>query len=409
MVELLMPAGNLKKLKTALYFGADAVYIGGKDFSLRAFADNFSREDIISAVEYAHALHKKVYVTVNIFARNTDLDKVLDYFLFLESAGCDAVIVSDIGLVSLCLNNCPSLPVHLSTQANTTNKFSLDFYHSLGVERVVLARELSLDEIAECHNHCSDVELECFVHGAMCMSYSGRCLLSSYFSNRSSNKGECIQPCRWSYTVTETERHNAKPIEIEEDSKGTYFMNSKDLRLMHDLPAMISAGVTSFKVEGRMKSEFYVATVANAYRKAIDECLEFGEIKSLDRLMCEVEKVAHRAYTDAFFDGDNNNTFCYENGQLPETHEFIAVVLDYADGVATVEMRNRFKTGNVVEIVSPHSFDQKFEIGQIWDNKGQPTDDARLVQHHYKIATPIALSAGDILRKELPYTKQTKR
>ena len=219
MLELLMPAGNLKKLRTAFHFGADAVYIGGKAFSLRAFADNFTNEEIAEAANYAHSLGKKVYVTVNIFARNADLENAKSYFEFLQSANVDAVLISDIGLVTLCKEVAPNLTIHLSTQANTTNLLAVKFWQSMGIKRVVLARELSLDEVLEIHNAVPDMELEAFVHGAMCMSYSGRCLLSTYFANRSANRGACIQPCRWGYRITETERHASKPLDIEQDRK----------------------------------------------------------------------------------------------------------------------------------------------------------------------------------------------
>lgn len=318
MLELLMPAGNLKKLKTAFHFGADAVYIGGKAFSLRAFADNFTNEEIAEATNYAHSLGKKVYVTVNIFARNADLENAKSYFEFLQSANVDAVLISDIGLVTLCKEVAPNLTIHLSTQANTTNLLAVKFWQSMGIKRVVLARELSLDEVLEIHNAVPDMELEAFVHGAMCMSYSGRCLLSTYFANRSANRGACIQPCRWGYRITETERHASKPLDIEQDERMTYFMNSRDLRLLRHIPEIANSGIVSLKVEGRMKSEFYVATVANAYRKAIDEYLATGKIEHSDEYDALLETVAHRTYTDAYFDGDNLDTVCLDEGQSPE-------------------------------------------------------------------------------------------
>lgn len=400
MLELLMPAGNLKKLKTAFHFGADAVYIGGKAFSLRAFADNFTNEEIVDATNYAHSLGKKVYVTVNIFARNADLENAKSYFEFLQSANVDAVLISDIGLVSLCKEVAPNLTVHLSTQANTTNLLAVKFWQSMGVKRVVLARELSLDEVLEIHNAVPDMELEAFVHGAMCMSYSGRCLLSTYFANRSANRGACIQPCRWGYRITETERHASKPLDIEQDERMTYFMNSRDLRLLRHIPEIANSGIVSLKVEGRMKSEFYVATVANAYRKAIDEYLATGKIEHADEYDALLETVAHRTYTDAYFDGDNLDTVCLDEGQSPEKYVFTAVVQNFANGVATVEMRNRFRTGDVVTVLSPNAdiAYKSFTIGAIVDTvQNAVTDDAKYVQRIYTIDCPYALKQGDIL------------
>lgn len=400
MLELLMPAGNLKKLKTAFHFGADAVYIGGKAFSLRAFADNFTNEEIVEATNYAHSLGKKVYVTVNIFARNADLENAKSYFEFLQSANVDAVLISDIGLVSLCKEVAPNLTVHLSTQANTTNLLAVKFWQSMGVKRVVLARELSLDEVLEIHNAVPDMELEAFVHGAMCMSYSGRCLLSTYFANRSANRGACIQPCRWGYRITETERHASKPLDIEQDERMTYFMNSRDLRLLRHIPEIANSGIVSLKVEGRMKSEFYVATVANAYRKAIDEYLATGKIEHADEYDALLETVAHRTYTDAYFDGDNLDTVCLDEGQSPEKYVFTAVVQNCENGVATVEMRNRFRTGDVVTVLSPNAdiAYKSFTIGTITDTvQNTVTDDAKYVQRIYTIDCPYALEQGDIL------------
>ncbi len=402
MLELLMPAGNLKKLKTAFHFGADAVYIGGKAFSLRAFADNFSNDEIAEGVEFAHTLGKKVYATANIFARNSDLDSIKEYFVFLESANIDAVLISDVGLVALCKQVAPDLTIHLSTQANTTNILAVKFWQSMGVKRVVLARELGLDEIRQIHAAVPDMELEAFVHGAMCMSYSGRCLLSTYFSGRSANRGACIQPCRWGYRITETGRHDAKPLDIEEDMRGTYFMNSRDLRLLEHIPKIAECGIVSLKVEGRMKSEFYVATVANAYRHAIDEYLKTGKIKNIAKYNADLETVAHRTYTDAYFEGNNLDTVCLDEGQSPEKYIFTAVVQECFDGIVTVEMRNRFKSGETLIILSPDDNNGKsFAIGKILHvQDGTLTDDAKLVQHVYSLACPFKLTSGDILLKE---------
>lgn len=403
MLELLMPAGNLKKLKTAFHFGADAVYLGGKAFSLRAFADNFTEDEIAEGVSYAHSLGKKVYVTVNIFAKNSDLDKAKDYFIFLQNVGADAVLISDIGLVTLCKEVAPRLTIHLSTQASTTNLLAVKFWQSMGVKRVVLARELGLDEIKQIHDAVPDMELEAFVHGAMCMSFSGRCLLSTYFSGRSANRGACIQPCRWGYRIAETERHSSKPLDIEQDERGTYFMNSRDLRLLPHIPELAECGIVSLKVEGRMKSEFYVATVANAYRHAIDEYLACGKIEHVEQFNQELETVAHRTYTDAYFQGDNLDTICLDEGQSPEKYIFTAVVLSYQNGIATVEMRNRFRSGDTLSILSPSDTANKqtFKVGDIThvaDNTA--TDDAKLVQHTYSFLIPHPVQVGDLILRE---------
>lgn len=402
MLELLMPAGNLKKLKTAFHFGADAVYIGGKQFSLRAFADNFSNDEIVEGINYAHSLGKKVYVTVNIFAKNADLDAAGEFFVFLQNAGADAVLISDVGLVSLCKEVAPKLTIHLSTQANTTNLLSVKFWQSMGVKRVVLARELGYDEILEIHNAVPNMELEAFVHGAMCMSYSGRCLLSSYFSQRSANRGACIQPCRWGYRITETERHGSKPLDIEQDERGTYFMNSRDLRLLSHIPEIAKYGIVSLKVEGRMKSEFYVATVANAYRKAIDEYLSTGRIDDASALEKQLETVAHRTYTDAYFEGDNLDTVCLDEGQSAEKYIFTAVVVSSDNGKITVEMRNRFKTGDTLRVLSPdENIYKTFIVGDLLNEAAKEVvNDAKLVQQIYTFDCPFDLKQGDILLKD---------
>ncbi len=405
MLELLLPAGNLKKLKTAFHFGADAVYVGGKGFSLRAFADNFTDEELKEGIEYAHSLGKKVYVAANIYAKNADLPLARRYFEFLQDIGADAVLISDMGMLSLCREVAPNFAIHLSTQANTTNIAAVKFYKNLGVKRIVLARELGYGEIAEIHAAALGVELEAFVHGAMCMSYSGRCLLSSYFSGRSANRGECIQPCRWNYRITETERHGNKPLDVEEDAHGTYFMNSRDLRLLDHIPEIAKAGIVSLKVEGRMKSEFYVATVANAYRHAIDEYLQSGRIEHAKLYDEWLETVAHRTYTDAYFEGDNLDTVCDDSGQQPEKYVFTAVVKGCKEAGATVEMRNRFKTGDELIVLSPNDNlnGKKFIVGDITDAEtNQVTDDAKLVQRTYILRAPIPLEEGDLLLKDAP-------
>jgi len=402
MLELLMPAGNLKKLKSAFHFGADAVYLGGKSFSLRAFADNFTLDEIKEGIEFAHNLNKKVYVTANIFAKNADLNEAASYFRFLESVNADAVLISDIGLVTLCKEVAPNLPIHLSTQANTTNKLAVKFWKDYGVKRVVLARELSLDEIKEIHASVPEIELEAFVHGAMCMSFSGRCLLSSYYTGRSANRGECIQPCRWAYEIKPIQSEDLPPMEVCEDERGTYFMNSKDLNLIRRLPELIDCGIVSFKVEGRMKSEYYVATVANAYRKALDEYIATGTIKDIDEFESELENVAHRDYTNAYFNGNNLTTISHKNGQIPEKYVFTAVVKKCENNKVTVEMRNRFKKDDILTVLTPNKnyCYKTFSVCDMTLEKdGSIVDDAKLVQALYTFDCPYQLTEGDLLIK----------
>lgn len=399
-VELLAPAGNFSKLKTAVYYGANAVYMGGKEFSLRALSDNFTDEEIIKAVEYAHNKNVKVYVTVNIFARNADLDKAAEYFKFLYSAGVDAVLITDIGLISLCKSVAPALPIHISTQANTLNKFAVKAWHNMGAERVVLARELSLNEVKEIHEFCPAVELEAFAHGAMCISYSGRCLLSNYLNGRDANRGECVQACRWSYEIRESNK-GGEFYPIEQDERGTYILNSKDLNMISHIGEMFKSGIVSLKIEGRMKSEYYLATVVNAYRRAIDEFLKIGDSYCKNTSFYdELKKTNHRAFTTAYNFGDNAETVNYADTQSSGERQFIAVVVDCADGFITVEMRNRFKVGDELEVLSPsENFNKKFVVTEIFDEEGNSVTDAKIVQQKLKIACPFVLCEGDILRR----------
>ncbi len=393
-VELLAPAGNFAKLKTALYFGADAAYLGGKNFSLRTFADNFTEEELFAAVRLAHGMGKKVYVTANVLARNGDFARLQEYLPYLEQIGVDGAIVSDVGVVDLCKKVAPALPIHLSTQANTTNKYAVRFWREQGVSRIVLARELSLAEIAEIHDFTPEMELEAFVHGAMCISYSGRCLLSDYLDGRSSNRGACVQSCRWRYEVRALNATNGQSVwlPIEEDERGTYIFNSKDLNMLARLEELEKAGVSSFKIEGRMKSGYYLATVINAYRRAMD-----GGARAMSER--ELTAVAHRAYTEAYALGANAQTVNYEDSQSKGEYLYIADVLGYENGYALVEMRNRFQRGEVLEILSPsEQFGKSFTASEIWLGDEQ-IEDAKLVQGKYRVQCPFQVAAGDYLRK----------
>lgn len=403
-VELLAPAGNFSKLKTALYYGADAVYVGGKNFSLRAYSDNFSNDELKEAVEYTHALSKKLYVTVNIYAKNADFKELESYLPFLESIGVDGVIVSDPGIIYLSKKVAPNLEIHLSTQANTQNKMSSKFWEEQGVKRIVLARELSLNEIKDISQSLNGTEIEAFIHGAMCISYSGRCLLSGYLTGRDGNRGECVQACRWNYAVKEVGK-DGNYYPIEEDERGTYILNSKDLNLLDYIGEMISAGVNSFKIEGRMKGEYYLATVINAYRRAIDEYYKIGDNYKLNPLyQQELKKTFHRAFTTAYAFGKNDDTVNYENSQSTGNSLFVASVLGYDEDkkAVFVEMRNRFKVGEVLEVLSPSdNFNKKIEVIKLTDENGEEIEDAKVVQQKLYLYTDIRLEKGDILRRDI--------
>ncbi len=402
-LELLSPAGDMSKLKTAFYYGADAVYVGGKQFSLRALAGNFTNEELAQATEYAHSLGKKIYVTVNIFARDTDLKQAEEYFKYLEQIKVDGAIVSDPGLIYLARAVAPELPINVSTQANTLNSLSVEFWHKQGVKRVILARELSLKEIKSISASVPDVEIETFIHGAMCIAYSGRCLLSDYKTGRSSNRGACVQACRWNYQIREVGSDGAF-FDIEEDERGTYILNSKDLNLVDYISELADAGVCSFKIEGRMKSEYYLATVINAYRRAMDAYYAQGADYKKDPLfITELKKTAHREFTAAYLLGDNDRTVNYDDSQSKGTHKYIANVLDYnaQEGYALVEMRNRFAVGEDLEVLSPSdSFNKVIKVEKLTDIKDQQVVEAKLVQQVLKLYTSVPLSKGDMLRRK---------
>lgn len=405
MIELLAPAGDLNKLKTALHFGADAVYCGGNIFSLRANAKNFTEDELIEAVKYTHERNKKIYVAANIFAFNNDFDALGKYFQFLQKIGVDAVLVSDPGVLCCLKENAPKMEIHLSTQANTTNKYAAKFWVEQGVKRIVLARETSIEDIKEIRSFLPEsVELEAFVHGAMCISYSGRCLLSNALTGRSSNRGDCVQACRWEYEIVEKNR-KGKPLTIGEEERGTYILNSKDLNMIEHIDKLAQAGVYSFKVEGRMKSVYYVASVINAYRKAFEIYKNNpNDYKPTQMLIDELYKNSHRDYTTGFFFGEKDSV-CLESAQPKCDYEFSAEVIDYnkEKKMLLVEMRNRFKKGDVLEILSNNDkyWNKQIQIDEIYDEKGNLIDDVKLVQQRVYIPTEYELTARDILRKRL--------
>ena len=398
MIELLSPAGDMEKLKTAINFGADAVYFAGKKFGLRAFAGNFEDDEIVEAVNFCHERGKKCYVTINIIARNKDFEGLKEYLEFLQSINVDGVIVADIGVASFVRKYAPNIELHISTQANIINKYSAQLMVELGAKRIVLARELTLSEIREIRECLpKEIEIECFVHGAMCISYSGRCLLSNYINGRDSNQGACVQACRWEYLITEKSR-NGQKYEIQEDEKGTYILNSKDLCMIEHVRELIDAGVNSFKIEGRMKSPYYVATVTNAYRRKIDAVLN-GEEDDFNYLE-ELEKTSNRKFTTGFYyPGENKENI--DSSMPSQTHDFIAVVLEETENGALIEMRNRFRVGEELEVLSPSdNFNKIIKVASLTNQKGEEVVDAKNVQEKLYIKTNLKLLPGDILRKK---------
>lgn len=397
-MELLSPAGNLEKLKAALHFGADAVYLSGKRFGLRAASDNFDSDELKSAVELVHKSGRKVYVTLNIIAHDADFDGIEDYIRYLSGIGADAVIVSDLGILSVVRRVAPSLAVHISTQASVTNRYSAEFYADLGVQRIVLARELSLDEISRIRDALPpSVELEAFVHGAMCISYSGRCLLSDFTTGRHANHGECAQSCRWEYAVAEKTRGEYMPV--EEDGRGTYIFNSKDLNMIEYIPMLAKAGVYSLKIEGRVKSAYYVGSVTNAYRRAIDIYEQGGEYSLPKNVTDCLYKTSHRKFTTGFY-FDERGGQCYETAKPQSDYDFCGVVTQVQDGGVMLEMRGRFKKGDRLEVLSAKEDDGKeFEVGEMFDTDGGSVTDAKIVQQRLFLKTPLKLAVGDMFRK----------
>ncbi len=394
-VELLSPAGNLEKCKTALYFGADAVYAGGPVFNLRAGSANFSLTELRQAVDDAHARGKRLYVTVNAFARNTDFASFPAYVRTLDAMEVDAILVSDLGFLSAAKQAAPDLEIHISTQANCLNYMAARAYYELGAKRVVLARECTLEEIADIRAHVPDtLELEAFVHGAMCMAYSGRCLISSFLTGRDSNRGDCAQACRWNYALME-EKRPGEYFPIEEDAGGTTLLSSYDLNLIEHLDALRQAGLDSLKIEGRMKSAGYVATVTNAYRKALD-----GE-SNFPLLQRELHSVSHREFSTGFYFNELRIHPASQGVYLQDC-VFAAIVRQSAAGQAVVEQKNKFSLGDTLEILSPGSLGLSFTLEQMWDaDTGLPLQSAPHPAQRVRIACPYPLHELDILRKRL--------
>lgn len=372
--ELLAPAGNLEKLKMALLYGADAVFMGGKIFGLRAFSDNFDEEELKEGINFAHSLQKKAYVTLNIFPHNEDLIALPGYIQFLCDCNVDAVIVSDLGVYRIVRKVAPNLPIHISTQANNTNWSSVLCWQELGANRVVLARELSLKDISIIRQKVN-IELEAFVHGAMCISYSGRCLMSNYFTGRDANRGQCAQSCRWKYNIVE-EKRPGEYYPVMEDDRGTYIFNSKDLCLLPNIPELIDSGLNSFKIEGRMKSVHYVATVIKVYRAAIDAYMTAPKNFSIKaEWLDELQKISHRAYTTGFyFNKITQSDQIYGSSSYEQTYDFIGLVKSYdaQTGMAVIEQRNNMKIGQEIEIMQPTKANFIQVISEMFDMERNP-------------------------------------
>ena len=408
--ELLAPAGDLEKLKIAVLYGADAVYIGGEAYSLRAKAKNFNHETMAEGIRFAHEHGAKVYVTANIFAHNADFEGMAEYFKEIYELGADAVLISDLGVFAVAKEAAPDLEIHVSTQANNTNYQSARMWYRLGARRVVVARELSLREIREIRENIpEDMEIEAFVHGAMCISYSGRCLLSNYLSGRDSNKGACAHPCRWKYHLVE-ETRPGEYMPVEENERGTYIYNSKDLCMIDHIPDLIDAGVVSLKIEGRMKTPFYVGTVIKAYRRAIDDYFQDPELyeKNREYYLEEVSKASHRDYTTAFYYGKpDGNQQVYTNNSYIRPFDFIGVVMEDSDedGYAWIEQRNKFSIGEEIEVMPAKGESFSMTVTEIWNEEGEAAESAPHPQQRLRVKFTQPVHAFDMMRKFISHTE----
>ncbi|MBQ6637951.1 MAG: U32 family peptidase [Lachnospiraceae bacterium] len=400
--ELLLPAGSPDILKTAVRYGADAVYLGGEAFGLRAKAKNFSPEEMAEGIAFAHAHGAKVYVTANIFAHNEDLSEAAVYFRSLNELKPDGILISDPGMFLLAKENCPDVDLHISTQANNTNYMTYKFWWDLGATRVVCARELSLGEIKTIRENIPEqMEIESFIHGAMCISYSGRCLLSNYFTGRDANKGECTHPCRWKYAVME-ETRPGEYLPVEENERGTYIFNSKDLCMLEHIPELIDAGIDSFKIEGRMKTALYVATVARTYRRAIDDYFKDPALyeSNMEYYRSEIRKCTYREFSTGFYFGKPT----YEN-QIYDANTYAseAVYLGTVEeiderGFAVITQKNKFCTGDVIEIMKVNGDNEQTEVIRILDGEGNEKPSAPHPQEKLYLHLSVLPEPGDLLR-----------
>lgn len=407
--EILAPAGDLEKLQFALQYGADAVYAGGSAFGLRAYAGNLGDQEMRLGVEIAHELSRKIYITVNVFAHEQDFGGLKPYLKYLRDLNVDGIIVSDPGVMALARLETPELAVHLSTQANCTNSYSANFWLSQGVSRLVLARELTLEELRSMSARVQG-ELEIFIHGAMCMSYSGRCLLSNYLTGRDANRGECTQPCRWGYALVE-EKRPGEYFPIEEDARGSYIFNSHDLCLLPHLPLLKELNLASYKIEGRMKSSYYVASTVKVYREAVDTLWEQGEEgfrKKLPLWLKEMDKVSHRDYSSGFLFGKPGaEAHNIETSNYIREYSFVGRVLEEEEcrelGKTEfgywIEQRNHFRVGDELDVLSPGEDSWTFPVTELWDLDGEPVEAARHAKQKLRIHAPRSLSPYSMLRK----------
>lgn len=402
--ELLIPAGSLEVLKIAVVFGADAVYIGGEAFGLRAKAKNFSLKDMEEGIAFAHAHNAKVYVTANILAHNDDLAEAEQYFRELKEIRPDALIISDPGVYNIAKEICPDIERHISTQANNTNYGTYRFWYEQGAKRVVSARELSLAEIKEIRaNIPEDMEIETFIHGAMCISYSGRCLLSNYLTGRDANQGACTHPCRWKYSIVE-EKRPAEYMPVFENERGTFIFNSKDLCMIEHIPELIEAGIDSFKIEGRMKTALYVATVARTYRKAIDDYMQSPELyhKNMPWYLSQISNCTYRQFTTGFFFGKpSEEAQIYDNNTYLKEYTYLGIVEACSpDGICQITQRNKFSVGEVIEVMKPDGENLIVTVQKISDEKGNEMESAPHPQQKLFVDLGIALERYDILRRK---------
>ncbi len=405
-LEVLAPAGDLEKLKVAVTYGAHAVYIGGAKYGLRAKAKNFTIEQMAEGVEYAHDRGVKVYVTINIFAHNSDFEGLEEYLLKLQEIGVDAIIVADPGVFTLAKEVVPNMEIHVSTQANNTNTRTVQFWHKLGAERVVMARELSFREIKQISDSMpEDFDIEAFVHGAMCMAYSGRCLISNYTTNRDANRGACSQACRWKYNLVE-EKRPGEYFPVVEDDEGTYIFNSKDLCMIEYVDQIIDSGINSFKIEGRMKTAYYTAVVVKAYREALDDYLTDKALYESKKAyyLSELKKSSHREFITGFYNQKpDENSQQYGDNSYIRNFDFVAVVMDYdkETKIATIEQRNKFVKGDTLEIFRAKGANEDYVVGEMFDLEGNLVTEAPHPQQILKIKIETEVKPLDMLRKEL--------
>ncbi len=400
--ELLVPASSLEVLKTAVNYGADAVYIGGEAFGLRAKAKNFSMEEIREGIQYAHAHNRKVYITANILAHNEDLEGAEAYFRELKGAAPDALIISDPGMFMIAKRICPEIEIHISTQANNTNYLTYQFWYDQGAKRVVSARELSLKEIKEIREHIpEEMEIESFMHGAMCISYSGRCLLSNYFTGRDANQGACTHPCRWKYAIME-ETRPGEYLPVYENERGTFLFNSKDLCMIESIPEMVEAGIDSFKIEGRMKTALYVAAVARTYRKAIDDYFESEEKyrENMPWYLEEISKCTYRQFTTGFYFGKpDSDAQIYDNNTYIKEYTYLGIIGEAVnDGYFKLEQKNKFSVGEEIEIMKTSGDNVFTQVLSIRAEDGSEQESAPHPQQRLQVKLSVNPALGDILR-----------